>query len=149
VNRFTKRPSLIPHTGIGVEPCSSQAKNLGETVMMKSFGMAAACLLIASAASAQVQNSAPGSDAANHAGVGYSQTQQPAAVAFPASGPARVIDSSAPGSAAANNATVGHASIQPRPEVAPAPAEAARAIDNSAPGSNASNNASVGYQSTK
>ena len=117
--------------------------------MMKSFGMAAACLLIASAASAQVQNVAPGSGAANHSGVGYSQTQQPAVVAPPPLGPAPVINNNAPGSAAANNATVGHASIQPQPEVPPAAAEATQVINNNAPGSNASNNASVGYQSTR
>ena len=118
--------------------------------MMKTFAMAAACLLIASAASAQVQRNAAGSDASNHVGTGYSQSQQPDVVA-PAAGPARVIDNNAPGSAAANNATVGYAHSQAQPaapSVATQP-EPARAIDNNASGSTGANNATTGFQSTK
>jgi len=71
------------------------------------FIATAAALFAVSAASAQVQTSAPGSSAANNAGVGYSQTQAP-----PATGHGQAAASSvqtfAPGSGAANNATVGH-----------------------------------------
>ena len=74
---------------------------------MKTFAFAATCLFIASAASAQVQNAAPGSGAANNAAAGYSQTQQPQNSANSAGGPSKPVNNFAPGSGAANNATVG------------------------------------------
>jgi opacity protein-like surface antigen len=118
--------------------------------MMKSLGTAAACLLIASAAVAQVQRASPGSDGSNHVGTGYSQTQHPQAVA-PAAGPTRVYDNNAPGSAGANNAAVGHAHslAQPTaPSVATEP-EPPQVIDNNTLGSSGANNVTTGYQSTK
>jgi opacity protein-like surface antigen len=118
--------------------------------MMKSFGMAAACLLIASAALAQVQRAAPGSDGSNHVGTGHSQTQQPQAVA-PAAGPTRVYDNNALGSAGANNAAVGyaHGLAQPTaPSVAAEP-EPPQVIDNNALSSSGANHVTTGYQSTK
>lgn len=119
--------------------------------MMKSIGMAAAFLLIAASASAQTQRAAPGSDAGNHAGNGYSQTQQPQATGPSAGGPARAVDNNAPGSAAHNNAAAGlaHSQAQPAiPSVAAQP-DPARVIDNNAAGSTGGNNANTGFQSTR
>jgi hypothetical protein len=122
---------------------------LEQNIMMKYLGLGVTCLLVASSALAQVQSAAPGSSAANHAGTGLSQTQQPQAVAPKAAGPARVIDNAAPGSAAANNAAAGYAATQAQPNAAPAPGEPDRVINSGAPGSAAANNASVGYNSTR
>jgi opacity protein-like surface antigen len=118
--------------------------------MMKSLGMAAACLLIASAALAQVQSASPGSDGSNHAGTGYSQTQKPQAAA-PAAGPTRAYDNNALGSAGANNAAIGYAHSQAQPTVPSVAAEPEppQVIDNNAFGSSGGNNVTTDYQSTK
>jgi len=77
------------------------------------FIATAAALFAVSAASAQVQTSAPGSSAANNAGVGYSQTQQPAATGPSGpEGPATSVQTSAPGSGAANHVGIGYGQTQ-------------------------------------
>jgi hypothetical protein len=117
--------------------------------MMKSFGLAAACMLIASAASAQVQNYAPGSGASNNAVVGHTQTVNPPASGNSApAGPTTGVQTSAPGSGAANNATAGLSQTQAPPATGhgkPAPAP----VQNFPPGSGASNNAVVGHSQTQ
>jgi len=122
----------------------------GRSIMQKmTFIATAAALFAVSAASAQVQTSAPGSSAANNAGVGYSQTQQPAATGPSGpEGPATSVQTSAPGSGAANNAVVGHAQTQAPPATGhgkPQPAP----VQNFAPGSGAANNAVVGHSQTE
>ena len=116
--------------------------------MMKPFGLAAACMLVVSAASAQVQSSAPGSGAANHAGVGYNQTQQPPVSGPSGQGPTTSVQSSAPGSGAANHAGVGYNQTLASPATGHGVAESTN-VQTSAPGSGAANNAGVGYNQTQ
>jgi hypothetical protein len=73
--------------------------------MTKSFAIIAASLLVASAASAQVQNTAPGSGAANNAGAALSAPAPSTASTSGYVQPAtpRKIDNTAQGSGAANN----------------------------------------------
>ena len=92
--------------------------------MTKSFLVIAACLLTASAASAQVQNATPGSNAGNNAGAALSA---PAPATAPSAGyvaptTTRKIDNAAQGSAAGNNAAAALST--------PAPAPAASATAN-------------------
>jgi hypothetical protein len=117
---------------------------LGGNVMMKTFGLAAACLLVASVASAQVQTTAPGSGAANNAGAGYNQTQTPPASGTSA-GTSSSVQNFAPGSGAGNNAAAGYAQTQQPANSANSTGGPAAPVQNFAPGSGASNNAVVGH----
>ena len=93
--------------------------------MTKSFLVIAAGLLVASAASAQVQNATPGSSGANNAGAALS-TPAPAPSANVAPTAPRKIDNATPGSSGANNASAAIAPATP----APAPAASATANTN-------------------
>jgi hypothetical protein len=122
----------------------SQVKHrLGGNIMMKFVGLTAACLLVASAASAQVQNFAPGSGASNNASAGYGQTQTPP-VSGNSAGTSSSVQNFAPGSGAANNATVGHAQTQTPQNAANSSGGPSAPVQNFAPGSGAANNATVG-----
>jgi hypothetical protein len=97
--------------------------------MTKSFLVIAACLLAASAASAQVQNATPGSSGSNNVGatLNPAPTPAPAPAADISATSNQKIQNATPGSSGSNNVA---ATLNPAPTPAPAPAASATANGN-------------------